>query len=110
LVLHGSHFNCVGKLINSYRYCPILTTYFPTGNPTWSFGASFITGLAFYVKIQQGQLGATFGISGFNHAIQISPAFNDALVSSSAEMEELCRDFDSEVDAILGAVNGKKEE
>lgn len=57
LHIYGSHFNFVGKFLNSYRYAPLLATYFPIGSPSWSLQNCPVIKTCFYLRLQQGQQG-----------------------------------------------------
>jgi hypothetical protein len=57
LILHGSNFNWIGRLLGSYRYAPTVTTYFPIGKDEWILLGCPVTRFSFYLRIHQGQQG-----------------------------------------------------
>jgi hypothetical protein len=61
-LLHGFNFNFVGRWLNSYKYAPIMATYFPItdgmGTEDWTLDGCGVTDVSFCVRFHQGDAGS----------------------------------------------------
>jgi hypothetical protein len=61
LKLHGSQINWIGRLINKFKYAPLITTYFPAGKEGgWSLGGCEVNDYAFFIRMVPGDAGSVF--------------------------------------------------